>query len=720
MTYYLLSSSVNDTVSAAPSRVDTTVGAPDSDATPARGRSASIDSSVTENTIDYDVIPRGTIFLLNCRVSANESLSNMQQKLFAFTIYPPNNTEVRVHLAARSVEARDAWIRRIASVCESISASQLDSSGLTNRNGQLNTPVNVRSGEATVPTTVEPEWQSVDQATDLYAGISDNLKIRVQKELRDSLRLCALEFPDETEWKKLYGRADGSSAYQRLNTAQPMIVASAKFNHPVKQVFNLLVDPNRRKDYDGNIRHCERLRVQSPHTFYDYYSYNAVWPSSPREFAVLVHWQIVQRGNEKAIAVIAFSCEEAGSVKPIENGHVRGTLFVNLSLLRQIDGDLCHITRVLSYSLGGGIPLTLSNFILTQQAGLPRVVGDYLARYEPTPSSQLKGKLVRDQIIKDIIQLIGTQAAELSMRRQNAEDDEDMSLVVSGTSNTNGWKSVSLVKQGSLLILPLIIYDVAQRVEVIYPALWFLVGMLVVIRRLVLLILAGDRSSRFCKEPLIDRTHCRFKVDLKGVLRFLANKKEERKPTGSSDVSVVHIVARACAVALEKQQLHTKHVSIPFLFIDQYVPCSKEHVSVSMVLEQDSYPVTVDRVNEKSVQEIADCAETARRNERKGSKPLGECLVLASHNFDDSDIEVDAVALDRGVNVVAVIGSVGLDRNPSRFMGRGGMGSPRPILQLSLTITSSTGTTFSGARRLAEEIQKLLIYPEICEDGGSV
>jgi hypothetical protein len=85
-------------------------------------------SGVSENSVDYDVVPRGTIFLLGCTVYVNDLLSKPSENLYAFTIRPPAQSNHRtggggggggessVHLAARSIDARQMSSARLSPV----------------------------------------------------------------------------------------------------------------------------------------------------------------------------------------------------------------------------------------------------------------------------------------------------------------------------------------------------------------------------------------------------------------------------------------------------------------------------------------------------------------------------------------------------------------------------------------------------------------------------
>lgn len=82
-----------------------------------RRRTFSDSSSISANTIDCDVVPRGTIYLLGSTVEANEALTRPQEDLYALTITDHENS-THCHMSARTIESRDQWIHRIRRVCQ--------------------------------------------------------------------------------------------------------------------------------------------------------------------------------------------------------------------------------------------------------------------------------------------------------------------------------------------------------------------------------------------------------------------------------------------------------------------------------------------------------------------------------------------------------------------------------------------------------------------------
>ena len=83
-----------------------------------RRRTLSETSTVTANTVDCDIVPRGSIYLAGSTVEANEVLTRPEEDLYVLTITDHENASGSCyHLAARTTESRDEWIHRIR-VCQ--------------------------------------------------------------------------------------------------------------------------------------------------------------------------------------------------------------------------------------------------------------------------------------------------------------------------------------------------------------------------------------------------------------------------------------------------------------------------------------------------------------------------------------------------------------------------------------------------------------------------
>ena len=152
LTYYLLTVNVSEGLASpsgrhVPREMTTTPRTtaesrlrPSADHPSPRIRTFSLDSQVSENTVDYDVVPRGTLDLRGCRVAPNEKLSKAADHFFAFTIKaPPSSTAAEIHLAARTPQSRRVWIERIQRVMDH---HQNNSAAVSTASGGSSSPNN--------------------------------------------------------------------------------------------------------------------------------------------------------------------------------------------------------------------------------------------------------------------------------------------------------------------------------------------------------------------------------------------------------------------------------------------------------------------------------------------------------------------------------------------------------------------------------------------------
>jgi len=465
---------------------------------------------------------------------------------------------------------------------------------------------------------------------------------------------------------------------------------------------------------------------------------------------VVTHWEVVGRGDEKAIAMISFSCPEADAVKPVAPKHVRGNLFVSMYLLRTVvihphrggGEEQCRLTRLLSFDLAGGVNQHLSNVIVAQQASLPAVVEEYLQRHEPVTENRYRGLLSNDAVRASVIDRLGQQGTTavsngsdaVRLRAPSPLSQEEGSIVVgsedasaaaadgktTSSSPSESEKGPAIESQAVILLAPPLFYWFMYYLGLSGTAasLLFCASAFLAVRQVVLWH-QGERLTPNEEASLVGPVTCRFQVDLKGVLRFIANKREEREElmAGTADVSVLHIVASAVARAMRMEpELHHRRITIPWLLIDQIVDASSEPVDVS-VSENAGGIVTLKAVDRKKIQLIADELAEAEESTSK-TKEMGQCLVVAvSNNDDDSEVETDAAPVHRDVAVVAVVGGVHLEHK--RQVSPRSSGSkrtvPRPVLSLSLTMAGHHQADIVTCRRYAEEVRKLLQFPEIMD-----
>jgi hypothetical protein len=262
-------------------------------------------SGVSENSVDYDVVPRGTIFLLGCTVEINDLLTKPSEHLYVFTIQPPSSsTESRVHLAARTIQARQIWVERIAIVCHRrpppppilfppqqpslpTPTHFLQSPSTTLYQQQHSIPeddvLHVVDDDSPVSNNSPPhQWSTMGPTERLYQHLPASLVTMIQEKINTYLPMCCCQTADNDlqrpPWKMIMQNDTITAAVTTdLHTGRSIVQSRKRFTDlPVLHIFSLLIDISRRHLYESNVQIDERIQVLNDHTFLDYYSYKAV------------------------------------------------------------------------------------------------------------------------------------------------------------------------------------------------------------------------------------------------------------------------------------------------------------------------------------------------------------------------------------------------------------------------------------------------------------
>lgn len=143
-------------------------------------------------------------------------------------------------------------------------------------------------------------------------------------------------------------------------------------NFHVTAPFAIIMNPERRTEFDSQFNTGRRVKVINDYTLIDYMAYNGVWPTSPRDFVSCVHWRI----HEGNIVVAAFATSHKDC--PDVEGHVRGELILGGWVLRPTGATSCEINYIVQSDLKGSIPKTVVNLAAESQPmlvnGLRRVL----------------------------------------------------------------------------------------------------------------------------------------------------------------------------------------------------------------------------------------------------------------------------------------------------------------------------------------------------------
>ena len=210
---------------------------------------------------------------------------------------------------------------------------------------------------------------------------------------------------------------------------------------------------------------------------------------------------------------------------------------------------------------------------------------------------------------------------------------------------------------------------------------------------------------------------CRLTVDLKGVLRFIANKEEERREqpnSGLAEISVTHIVLSALAQSMPKlNEFKKTRIYYPWLWIDGYL--DEQHEENKSTAEIDSLTIAimtkkghlirVPNAAQRTVQDIADHIANAEKGLEKSEpkhhapphtsvvdaltqwlqagrilqllgipnidsqeqQEIPKCIVMATPDSDHCQVDMDCFL--RGIPVTVVVSGVRLaERRPTLSM----------------------------------------------------
>ncbi len=425
---------------------------------------------------------------------------------------------------------------------------------------------------------------------------------------------------------------------------------------------------------------------------------------------------------DNSIVMVSFSCDEASRQRPPSQQFVRANLFVSLYVLQPVVGanatTHCQFTRLVSFDLAGNIPQQFSNAISQQQANLPAVISKYLHEHRsdfgPDTAEAISNEFLVSTVINQLRQShLNENPISHTNESREAESSsnsyhEPPATVASRARRTRTLPSLPL--QLITLLTPIFVHWAMSSVDMVGSGILFCFLAILAVRTIVIWHIGDAIVSQKENTSIISHVTCRLRIDVKGILRYISNQHEERNEMKSkhSDISVIHLVASALAHALKKEPLLlTRRVSIPWLLIQRVVDASNEPIDVS-ISENGGDVVTLPGVDRRTIQQIADCQKCTENTGK-----VGKCLILAMSNYDEGDMTTDAAPMHKDVTVVAVLGGVHLERNGTM----NSQTNPKPYLNISLTIAGThQSVDLVTCRRFADEVRKLLLYPERCEN----
>eukprot|EP00934_Nitzschia_sp_Nitz4_P004077 Nitzschia sp. Nitz4//scaffold219_size35776//10734//13049//NITZ4_007820-RA/size35776-snap-gene-0.67-mRNA-1//-1//CDS//3329542308//4067//frame0 len=345
------------------------------------------DSDFSMDTMDYDVIPRGSIYLggPTCSAKANDKFTRPEEHLYTIEISDGQHS-TSSFLAARTSTDRDRWLEKIQQVIHQHQVQPpSDHPVIPDPSAEVEQPVPMASSERSVvqpdggsfPVSSNRGWSTMDSPR-LLQNVPEDVATRIQSMIQTYLPLANTE--DYPDWTFSYSN-DDLKVYRHRTSPMVRSIYKTTRSHPA-QYLRLLWDLPRVVEFQPNVRYQEQLHSYNAHTNLVYTAYNPVWPTSARDFCSVVHWRLIHnQHDERALCVVAFSSPHAESLRPVPSDHVRGILNVSFNLWTPTSsGDGCVHTRILSYDMNGSIPQKITQTIMQQQAALPRQLDLFLRR----------------------------------------------------------------------------------------------------------------------------------------------------------------------------------------------------------------------------------------------------------------------------------------------------------------------------------------------------
>lgn len=150
----------------------------------------------------------------------------------------------------------------------------------------------------------------------------------------------------------------------RDGTSLNCVKGTGPIHAPPTFIMKFLRDSSHTTELDDMLKETRAIHVVSDTIQLVHMLYKAVWPTSPRDFAIL---NIYGQFDERTWISAAVSIQDPRI--PHEKGHVRGHLETGGYVIQAVSGNpnVSHVTYVAQVDLGGSIPSMVVNRIADSQ-----------------------------------------------------------------------------------------------------------------------------------------------------------------------------------------------------------------------------------------------------------------------------------------------------------------------------------------------------------------
>ncbi|KAJ8960675.1 hypothetical protein NQ314_006044 [Rhamnusium bicolor] len=201
------------------------------------------------------------------------------------------------------------------------------------------------------------------------AGLSKKMEPGTVKIAEDSdFDMLKMLVDDHTNWKLEYDKGDQTKVWTKTtpNCSFKMVKVQTVFqNIHANTVFDVLHDPDYRKEWDEHMRSSIEIGYLNPNNDVGYYALSCPTPVKNRDFVLQRSW--LDMGHEKLILNHSVNHKDYAPKK----GYIRAISHLTGFVIRQ-KGDVCFLGYVSQTDPRGKLPPWLVNKITQKFA--PKVV----------------------------------------------------------------------------------------------------------------------------------------------------------------------------------------------------------------------------------------------------------------------------------------------------------------------------------------------------------
>jgi len=252
-----------------------------------------------------DPAPRKSILLMGCAIELlpeerSSSGSGSGKSFFPFVISHAKSAKV-YSLATTTSESREEWVKVLETASKQGEATLLgmdnssSSSSSNVSNGNVNVEVDSSMDETDIASSSSSSSSNTINTNTIITNDPALINVPPQyhKKVTSSIStLVELVTSPLDTWQPLFSKK-GVIARTRPGKLVTVRGDGLMPHHP-KQVFNALVNIEKKKDYDNQLEEGRRVAKYNNHTFCDYLQFKPVWPTAVRDFCNILTWKVVE------------------------------------------------------------------------------------------------------------------------------------------------------------------------------------------------------------------------------------------------------------------------------------------------------------------------------------------------------------------------------------------------------------------------------------------